>query len=66
MIETVTIRRKPSPADLNRLAAVARQTVLDIAKMDGALGGDAIAMLYVQRLYEAVVDGAIRQRKGAK
>lgn len=60
--ETVVIRRTPSDADLSRLMNVARQTVLDIAKMDGALGHDAIALLYVQRLYEAVVQGEVKPR----
>lgn len=63
-METVTIRKAPTPSDLNRLAKIAQQTVLDIAKLDGALGHDAIAMLYVQRLYDAVVSGAVKERRG--
>lgn len=61
MKETVSIRREPSAADLNALSKVAQQTVLEMAKMDGALGHDAIALLYVQRLYAAVVNRAVKE-----
>ena len=41
--------------------------VLDIAKMDGALGHDAISLLYVERLYRAIVGRAIKPKtKGKK
>lgn len=61
MKSTVTIRAAPNASDLQRISAVARQTVLDIAKMDGALGHDAVALLYVERIYAAVVAGAIKR-----
>lgn len=60
MSDFVSIRRKPTAADLNAIAVVARATVLEIAKMDGALGRDAIALLYVQRIYEAIVTRHVR------
>lgn len=62
----VTIRRDPTPADLNALTEVAKKTVLDIAKMDGALGHDAISLLYVERLYQAIVARAVRPRRKGK
>jgi len=55
MKDTAIIRREPTSADLNAGAAVAKATVMDIAKMDGALGPDAISLLYVQRIYAAIV-----------
>lgn len=66
MSDTVVIRREPTGADLNAVAAVARQTVLDIAKMDGALGADAISLLYVQRIYAAIVDRQVKPSRKAK
>ena len=63
MIEAVHIRKHPTPADLKRLMKVAAYTVLEIAKMDGALGPEAISLLYVERLYKAVVSKPIRKRK---
>lgn len=67
MTSFVTIRREPSAADLNALQDVAKKTVLDIAKMDGALGHDAISLLYVERLYRAIVGRAIKPKtKGKK
>lgn len=62
MSGTVSIRREPTAADLNALQAVAKQTVLDIAKMDGALGHDAISLLYVERLYRAIVGRAVKPK----
>jgi hypothetical protein len=56
----VKIRRQPSPADLRMLSQVAKATVQEIARMNGAIGHDAIAMLYVERLYGAVVSRAVR------
>jgi hypothetical protein len=61
MSDCVAIRKTPTSADLNAIAKVARETVLEIAKMDGALGHDEIAMLYVQRIYGAVVNRAVAQ-----
>lgn len=66
MKDTVVIRREPTSADLNVVAAVARQTVLDIAKMDGALGPDAISLLYVQRIYAAIVQREVKPPRKAK
>lgn len=63
MNDTAVIRRKPNDADLNAVAAVARQTVLDIAKMNGALGSDAVSLLYVQRIYAAIVAREVKVRK---
>ena len=63
MSESAVIRRKPNDADLNAVAAVARQTVMDIAKMDGALGADAISLLYVQRIWTAIVSRELKIRK---
>lgn len=60
---TAVIRRKPTSADLNIIAGVARQTVLDIAKMDGAIGADAISLLYVQRIYDAIVQREVKKRR---
>lgn len=60
------IRREPTAADLNVLAAVATATVIDIARMDGALGHDAIALLYVQRIYAAVVAREVKPKKARK
>lgn len=62
MTGTVSIRRELTAADLNALQAVAKQTVLDIAKMDGALGHDAISLLYVERLYRAIVGRAVKPK----
>lgn len=62
MTGIVSIRREPTAADLNALQAVAKQTVLDIAKMDGALGHDAISLLYVERLYHAIVARAVKTK----
>ena len=59
-MKNVIIRSAPNESDLRRICAVARQTVVEIAKMDGALGHDAIAMLYVERIYAAVVAGAVK------
>ena len=67
MSEMVSIRRDPTAADLSALQSVAKQTVLDIAKMDGALGHDAISLLYVERLYHAIVARAVKPKaKGKK
>jgi hypothetical protein len=62
--DCVAIRKTPTAADLNAIAKVARETVLEIAKMDGALGHDAVALLYVQRIYDAVVNRAVAQLSG--
>jgi hypothetical protein len=64
--DIATVRRKPSDADLKRLMDVARATVFDIARMDGALGADAIALLYVQRIYDAIIAGEVRPRETKK
>jgi hypothetical protein len=64
--QVAVIRREPTAADLNALAAVATRTVLDIANMDGALGHDAIALLYVQRIYAAVVEREVKPKKARK
>ena len=65
LVETVVIRREPTGADLNAVAAVARQTVPDIAKMDGALGSDAISLLFVQRGYAAIVSREVKPKRKA-
>ena len=64
--DTVTIRKTPTPADLNAIVAVAKTTVLEMAKMDGVLGHDAISLLYVQRIYEAIVAREVKLRKARK
>lgn len=63
MSESVHIRKHPTPADLKRLMKVASDTVIEIARMDGALGLEAISLLYVERLYKAVVSKPLRKRK---
>jgi hypothetical protein len=64
--QTVSIRRDPTAADLNVLVAVCTKTVLDIAKMDGALGHDAISLLYVQRIYAAIVERQVKPKKAKR
>lgn len=61
--ETIEIRKHPNPADLSLLMKVAADTVLEIAKMDGALGAQSISLLYVERLYKAIVSRQVRKRK---
>jgi hypothetical protein len=60
---TVIIRSEPTDADLHRLMNIARETVKEIAGMGGALGHDAIALLYVERIYAGVVAGAVKPKK---
>jgi len=63
MHETVEIRKEPTRADIKRLVKVAADTVLEIARADGALGHEAVMELYVEKLYRAVVAGKIRKRR---
>ena len=56
-LETVTFPRNPTPADLARLTTVSKKLVSEISTLDGALGSEAIALLYAQGLYKAVVEG---------
>lgn len=64
MTDLVTIPAKPTDADLRRLMNIAREIVQDIALLNGALGHDAIALLYVERLYAAIVAGAVKPKGG--